>query len=130
MVNGMSGIPTSGDFPQTSSQQARLVGIDKILVILCHLSIFLGLPFLFPIVLYLAKKNEDWIVKEHARECLNFHLSLMIYALVCFPLMLVVIGFALLGLVGLFGAICAIIAALKASDDICYRYPLSIRFVK
>lgn len=116
----------------TSSTQPPLAmprGNDKIWTILCHLSTFISLPFLLPLVVYLAMKDDSDYVAANAREALNFHLSLLIYAICCIPLIFVVIGIPLLIILGLVSLIFSIVAAVKAADGGCYRYPLTIRLV-
>jgi uncharacterized Tic20 family protein len=109
----------------------RSSGNDKIWAILCHVSVFLGIGFLLlPLVVYLAMKNESEYVTANAREALNFHISLAIYFICCLPLVLILIGYLLwLGLV-LCMFIFSIVAAVKASDGGCYRYPLTLRLIK
>jgi uncharacterized protein len=109
--------------------QASPKGNDKIWTILCHLSFFVGLPFLLPLVVYLAMRKESAYVGENAREALNFHISVLIYSLCCVPLVFLVIGIPLLIIVGLASLILAVVAAIKASDGQCYRYPLTLRLV-
>lgn len=104
-------------------------GSDKIWAILCHLSWFIGLPFLLPLVVYLAMRRDSDYVAGNAREALNFHLSLLLYGLCCIPLVFILVGVPLLLAIGLGSVILSIIAAVKCSDGICYRYPLTIRFV-
>ena len=104
-------------------------GNEKIWSILCHLSSFIGLPFLLPLVVYLAMKGDSEYVASNAREAFNFHLSLLIYGLCCIPLIFVVIGIPLLIVLGLLLLVLSIVAAIRASDGGCYRYPLTIRLV-
>ena len=104
-------------------------GNEKIWSILCHLSWFVGLPFLLPLVVYLAMKGDSEYVRGNAGEALNFHLSVIIYAVCCLPFCLVLIGVPMLLLLGAATVILAIVGAFKASDGICYRYPLTIHFV-
>jgi hypothetical protein len=104
-------------------------GNDKIWALLCHLSSFVGLPFLLPLIVYLAMKGDSAYVAENAREALNFHLSMLIYSLCCVPLIFIFLGIPLLIIIGLASLILAIVAAVKASDGGCYRYPLSLRLV-
>ena len=104
-------------------------GSDKIWTVLSHLSVFVGLPFLLPLVVYLVMRNESGYVSENAREALNFHLSLLIYSLCCIPLALIGIGFLLLFVIWISSLIFAVIAAVKASDGLCYRYPLTLRLI-
>ena len=104
-------------------------GNDKLFIILCHLSLIIGFPFLLPFIVYLAKRNESEWVTAHAAEALNFHISLLIYTICCIPLCFVLIGFPMLLALGLMGFVCAIIAAFRASEGGFYRYPLTIRLI-
>jgi uncharacterized protein len=102
---------------------------DKLWIILCHLSPFLGVPFILPLIVYLVMKQGSPAVAAHAAEAFNFHLSMLIYAICSIPLVLIVIGIPLLMVIGLLSIVCAIIAALRAAEGGFYRYPLTIRLV-
>ena len=98
-------------------------------------ALFVGLPFIGPLVVYLAKK-ENPFVRRHAAEALNFNLSIMLYtivlAIVTFILLFVLVGVLLIPLfVVLFAGwiIFVIVASVAASRGEEYRYPLTIRFV-
>ena len=116
-------MPTPPNIPAPSDSS------DKLLAILCHLSFLFGLGFLLPLIVYLVKRNESAFVRAHASEVLNFHISLLIYAICAAVLILVLIGIPLLILIGLFGFVCAIIGAVKASNNEYYFYPLTLRFI-
>jgi len=105
-------------------------GNDKIWGILSHLSGFLGFGLLLPLVVYLAMREESAYVADNAKEALNFHLSLLIYGIVAIPLCFVVVGFVILGALWILALVCGILAAIKASEGACYRYPLTLRMVK
>jgi uncharacterized Tic20 family protein len=105
-----------------------------------HLSAFagllIGLNFLGPLIIYLVKKNEDPFVAEHAREALNFNLSVFMYLLgggiAAVVLTLILIGlllFPLLFAIAIAWIVLTIVAAVKANGGEAYRYPLTIRFV-
>ncbi|MCL1595522.1 MAG: DUF4870 domain-containing protein [Actinomycetia bacterium] len=94
-----------------------------------HLLPWIGIGFLGPLIVWLIKRDEDVFVEWHARESLNFQISLFIYLVVSVMLMLVVIGFFLFFALAIFGLIVNIIAAIKAANGDWYRYPLIIRFV-
>lgn len=113
--------------PVTPVQAHR--GNDKIWSILCHLSAIVGVGLILPLVVYLAMKDESEYVAANAKESLNFHLSLLIYSLCCIPLIFVVVGIPLLILMGIGSLILAIVAAVKASDGGCFRYPLTLRLI-
>jgi uncharacterized Tic20 family protein len=122
---------TTVTLPSSSNPSAnpRINGDEKALIILCHLSAFLGVGFILPLVVYLIKKTEGGPVAVQAKEVLNFHLSLLLYALCIAPLCVVFVGFVLLPLLAIAAFVLAIIAAIKASDGFAYRYPLCIRFI-
>jgi len=109
---------------------AAPAGNDNLWSVLCHLSLFLGVPFLLPLVVYLTMKGDSDYVAGNARESLNFHLSLLIYCLCCVPLVFALIGIPLLWLIVLASFVLAIVAAVKASEGVCYRYPLTLRLVR
>ena len=116
----------------TSSTYAPLAptGNDKIWSMLSHLSALIGVGIILPLVVYLAMRRESDYVTANAREALNFHISIFIYCLCCIPLAFILIGIPLLILIGLGSLVLAIVAAVKASDGLCYRYPLTLRLVK
>ncbi len=102
---------------------------DKLWIILCHVSVYLGVGLLLPLVVYCVKKQESSLIAMHAKEALNFHISVLIYSIVALCLCLIVIGIPLLFLIGAFSLICPIIACLKVSENAFFRYPLTIRFL-
>lgn len=80
-----------------------------------------------PLIVYLVKKETSPKVTHHAREALNFHISIMIYSFVC---AVTCIGIPLVFVIAVGGIVLAIIAATKASDPVLYEYPLTLRLVK
>jgi uncharacterized Tic20 family protein len=106
---------------------------DRLWAVLCHLSYFFGfalISFLFPMTVYLVMRTDSPYVTHHAREALNFHLSLLLYILICVPLCFIVVGIPLLVAIALTGLVCSIVAAVKASKGTYYQYPITIRFVR
>lgn len=112
-----------------------------------HLSTFsalVGVPFgniLGPLVIWLATRREDAYAERHAREALNFNLSLSLYGLMLVVagtvLLVVVIGLAVLLVAVLYffvfffvWLILSIVAAIAASRGEEYTYPLTMRLVK
>ncbi len=110
-----------------SETQPAPKGSDKIWSMLSHLSALLGVGFVLPLVIYLAMRKESRYVAANAREALNFHISVLIYAVCCIPLVFILIGIPLLIILGLGSLVLAIIAAIQASNGHCYRYPLTLR---
>ncbi|MEP0932415.1 DUF4870 domain-containing protein [Leptolyngbya sp. PL-A3] len=102
----------------------------KALSVLCHAAVFLSSTIIaisIPIiVLYVS---NDPVVKENAKESLNFHINLYAYAILFFVLILFVIGIPLLVLLGVASIVMPIIAIVKVLErpDIPYRYPFIFR---
>jgi uncharacterized Tic20 family protein len=124
--------PTS--VPPSAAARCTPSGSDKIWAILCHVSEFIAVPFLLPLIVYLAMKGESAYVADNAKEALNFHLSLLIYGLGCALLAFTLIGAPLAALIGaalvLGSIILSIIAAMKCSDGEIYRYPWTLRLIR
>ncbi|MEQ8754744.1 MAG: DUF4870 domain-containing protein [Coleofasciculus sp. G1-WW12-02] len=104
----------------------------KLLSALCHGSIFLSSALIsvaIPIVILFV--TDDPIVKANAKEALNFHINLYIYACISIVLIVVLIGFFLLALLGLVSLIMPILALIKVLDNANqpYRYPFIFRLV-
>ncbi len=88
------------------------------------------LCFIPPLIVMLTAKSE--FTGEHAREALNFQLSVIIPGVVILVLSMASppLG-ALLRLLLLVGClIIQIMAAVKASQGAQYRYPIGIRFIR
>ena len=83
-----------------------------------------------PLLVWHSWRDRSAFVGEQALESLNFNISVSLGAVVCGLLTLVFIGF-LLGM-ALFIAWLALtlIAAIRASEGVSYRYPFSLRLVK
>ncbi|MGN6251231.1 MAG: DUF4870 domain-containing protein [Marmoricola sp.] len=88
-----------------------------------------ALAFLGPLLVLLIKGGESAFVRRHAVESLNFQISVLIYGLVALVLCLLLIGFLLLGALGVAWLTLTIIAAVKASNGEDFRYPLILRLV-
>lgn len=85
--------------------------------------------FLGPLIIWLAKKDDPY-VEDHARESLNFQISLFIYLMASALLIIVLIGILFFFAFAILGIVTNIIGAVKASNGEMYRYPLCIRFIK
>jgi uncharacterized Tic20 family protein len=119
--------------PAPESLAPTLTSQDRLWSVFCHLSYFFGfalISFIFPLTVYLVTRGDSPYITHHAREALNFHLSLLVYALVCVPLCLIFIGIPLLIALGIVGLVCSIVAAVKASNGVYYQYPVTLRFVR
>lgn len=99
---------------------------ERTLAILSHI-LTLAFPLIAPLVIYLVKKDESKYVEYHAKESLNFQLTVLI---VCIGLFITLIGILLLWVVGIISLVLVIVATIKASEGKLYKYPFSIRMVK
>ena len=107
---------------------------DKTMGMLCHLLAFaqflvpLG-NIIGPLAVWLAKKESDPFVDACGKESLNFQISMTIYLLFAFSLILVGIGLFLVPIIMVINIVCVIIASIKASEGTSYRYPITIRLI-
>ena len=69
-------------------------------------------------------------VAAQAKESLNFQITVWLLGLIFALLAIVLIGFALLWILGVVNLVLVIIAAIRVSDGAPYRYPISLRLVK
>ncbi len=99
----------------------------------CHLSAFgaFVLPFfgniIIPAVIWLLKKDTHPFVDDQGKEALNFQITLTMMILASAMLCIVLIGFLLLPIVGIYGVIMTIVGAVRANDGVTYRYPFTLR---
>ncbi len=102
---------------------------EKTMGILMHvLAIFFG--FLSPLIFWLIFKDRSYVLDQQGRTALNWNISAMIYYVVSFILAFILIGFLTMLVIYVLHIIFSILAAVKASDRVIYKYPLSIPFLK
>ncbi len=97
--------------------------------------------------IYLLKRNDSPFVAEHAREAINFNLSMFIYACAAVAIGIVLVGATVLtlglgiiltapaglllllavGAIAVVWLVCSIIATVKAWNGETYRYPFTLR---
>lgn len=111
------------------------VGDDRNMAVLAHAATFGGylIPFgniLGPLIVFLIRKDQSAYVRHHAAEALNFQITVTVLAIVFGILCLVLIGIPLLLGLLLFDLVVTIIAMIRASDGVWYRYPLCLRLVR
>ncbi|MEJ7829140.1 MAG: DUF4870 domain-containing protein [Segetibacter sp.] len=99
---------------------------EKNLAILSHVLTIIA-PVLAPLVIYLIKKDESTYISAHAKESLNFQITMMIIALI---LVISIIGLLFVWIVGIVALVFVVIASIKASEGKLYRYPFTIRLIK
>ncbi|HEV3180785.1 MAG TPA: DUF4870 domain-containing protein [Steroidobacteraceae bacterium] len=121
-----SDTPASGSAP---TENERTWGM------LAHLAALAGLVLplignvLGPLFVSIARGDQSAFVAAHAREALNFNITVTLAAVVCALLMLVFVGFLLLAALFIAWLVMTLIAAIRASEGASYRYPFSLRIL-
>jgi uncharacterized Tic20 family protein len=102
------------------------------------------------LAVYLVKRDDSPFVADHAREAINFNLSMFLYTCAAFLIGGLLIGATVLTLglgiivtlpaglallvavaaIGVLWLVCSVIATIKAFNGEPYRYPLTIRMVR
>jgi len=108
----------------------------KLLSALCHGSIFISatvVSIAIPIAILLV--SDDSVVKESAKEAINFHLNVWVYAAIIGFLCAILIGWLLMPIIGpvflLFNWVPPILALIQSfsNPNQSYRYPFIFRLV-
>ncbi|WP_298494785.1 DUF4870 domain-containing protein [uncultured Algibacter sp.] len=108
---------------------------DKQLLVITHLSQLITLvtgfgSLLLPLVLWLTQKEKVYQMDTHGKNIINFQLSLILWCIICVPLILFfglgLLGFLVLGIVSF---IFPIINAIKASRGETPIYPFTFNFI-
>lgn len=101
------------------------------------------------LVVYLIKRDDSPFATEHAREAINFNLSMFIYMCAAIAIGIALAGATVLTLglgliltlpagialaiavaaIGVLWLVCSVIATVKAWQGEHYRYPLTLRLV-
>jgi len=108
---------------------------DRQLIVITHLSQLITLvtgfgSLLVPLIIWATQKERVYQMDTHGKNIINFQLSLIVYFIICFPLILLfglgILGFIILGIVAV---VWPIINAIKASNGETPTYPLSFSFI-
>ena len=104
----------------------------KLLSALSHGSIFISALFVsmgIPLAILLV--SDDPVVKENAKEALNFHFNVWLYGVIFGALAVILIGIPFLGLVLLLSWVLPILAIIQVFSDPSqsYRYPFIFRLL-
>lgn len=85
---------------------------------------------------WMLVRDKSAFAAEHAREALNFNLSMFLYAAIAVVLVIFTLGIGIVValpvwlVLALVWLVCSLIAAFKAYDGQSYRYPLTIRLFR
>jgi len=108
---------------------------NRQLIVLAHLSQLVTLVIGFgslivPLIIWMTNKDRVYELDQHGKNIINFQISLIIYFIICIPLILF-LGLGLIGFIvlGIISVIFPIINAIKASHGEIPKYPLSLNFI-
>lgn len=85
------------------------------------------------LAIWLIKRDDSTFIAEHAKEALNFNVTMGIIALLLIGLTIITLGIgAILTIpaalvIAIAWFICTIIAAMRAKEGLPYRYPFALR---
>lgn len=83
-----------------------------------------------PLLVWLLKREHSAFVTEAAKEAMNFNILVLVGSVICVLLVFVFIGFLLLAALFVFWLVMTVVAGIKASEGVHYKYPVSLRLVK
>jgi uncharacterized Tic20 family protein len=101
---------------------------------LAHLSGLLAFATLIggvlgPLVMWMIRKDDMNFAADQDKEALNFQITVFIAGLIAGVMCLILIGFVLLGILVIADLVLMIVAAVKASEGVNYRYPFNLRLI-
>ncbi|MFC7419962.1 DUF4870 domain-containing protein [Iodobacter arcticus] len=114
-------------FPAKTSNNTNNSDSNTIAILMWIGSIFFS--FVPALVVYLIKK-EDPFVQDHAKEALNWAITLMVGYAIAGILMLILIGFVAAFALAVTNLVFCLLGAVSASKGETYRLPFAIRLIK
>ena len=107
---------------QSETNTAETVAGDTTLAALSHASALVA-SFLGPLLFLVLADDDDQLVKQNAKNSLNFQLIIFVALVVSGLLTFVLVGFLLFPLIGLVDVVLVLMATLKANEGQVYSYP-------
>ena len=131
----MEQLPPQGEASAPTGDERNIAMLVHVLTLI---SLFVGgwgIHIGIPLLAWLWKRGSSPFVSEHAREELNFQISLTLYTLIASLIAIFTLGIALIVIlplalvIGIIILVVMIKASIAASRGEQYRYPFTIRFV-
>jgi uncharacterized protein len=102
---------------------------------LCHVSAMLMYVtavggIVAPFVIWLLKREAMPFVADQGKETINFQITILLALAASVVLMLVLVGFVLFWALLAFHFVITIVAAVKVTEGVAYRYPFCWRLLK
>jgi uncharacterized protein len=119
--NPVAGVPTQDD--KTWGMLAHISAFSLFLIPM--LGCVLG-----PLIVWLLKRDQSEFVTDQGKEALNFNISFLLAGCVCGALVFVLIGILLGVALFFYWLAMTIVAGIKASEGVRYRYPFTLRLIK
>jgi len=85
------------------------------------------------LAVWLIKRDDSTFIAEHAKEALNFNVTMALIALLLIGLTILTLGLGLILtipaalVIAVVWFVCTIIAAMRAKEGVSYRYPFALR---
>jgi len=108
---------------------------DNQLLVITHLSqlIYLVTGFgglIVPLILWQVNKDKVYQMDEHGKSIINFQINLILWSVICVPLILFCgLGFIGILVLGILAIVFPIVNAIKASRGETPTYPLTINII-
>jgi len=119
----------------TRQDNISIMREDNQLLVITHLSQMLTFVtgfggLIVPLVIWVTQKDKVFQMDTHGKNIVNFQISLVLYAILCIPLVFA-LGLGILGLIVLciLSFVMPIVNAIKASNGEAPKYPLSLNFI-
>ncbi|MDO5504548.1 MAG: DUF4870 domain-containing protein, partial [Actinomycetia bacterium] len=117
--------PASGTAPTPALSEHD----ERVWSLAAHLLVFVG-GFLAPLVIWLVFRGRSDFLEHHAKEALNFQITVLLAAGLFLIMILAFIGYLFLLLLAIAAVALPIIAAARAHGGDWFRYPVALRLVK
>ena len=108
---------------------------ERMFATFAHLGVIAGfiIPLgnvIAPLIIWLTQREKSAFVETHAKEALNFQISVTIVGIAAGILVFIGIGLLILAIVGIAALVFGIMAAMKANEGADYQYPYTLRLIK
>lgn len=107
--------------------KVELNKVERIELVALHLGSFF-VPVLVSMAFFLIE--DEGIIKQSAKNNLNFQLSILIYLFISFILSLVVIGILGVVIFPVMFYILTLVSLINCCNGNLYEFPMTIKFIK
>jgi uncharacterized protein len=125
--------PAAAEWERKYASWIHLAGLIGGIVAAFSSGISLPVVLVVVIVMWLSRRDESVFIDDHGREAVNFQISLLLYALILFPIAVVLtcgIGFILIIPIAILAIVGTASASSAAKRGEYFRYPATIRLLR